>query len=187
MAGQCAMWVERLKLGVRQTVDFSLATSRRRRSYISWSNQDAGIFEGCEFSLAAPAAIAAPGRDEPARASARIQRPPSPVCATPATTGGFLILVAALYYLGAKFGLLLTFRPHPVSTLWPTNAILMSMLLLAPGRKWWLILLAAFPAHLAAELYSGAPAPLVFCWFISNSVEALLGATVMRKFMGHPP
>src|SRR5262249_2907075 len=61
----------------------------------------------------------------------------------------YLGLVCVFYYLAAKVGFLLTFHPHPVSILWPTNAILMAMLLLAPGRRWSLILLAAFPAHVA--------------------------------------
>ena len=58
-----------------------------------------------------------------------------------------VILCAILYYFGAKLGFLLTYQPHPVSTFWPTNAILIAMMLLLPGEQWWLLLVAAFPAH----------------------------------------
>src|SRR5688500_20096818 len=51
------------------------------------------------------------------------------------------LLVSTSYYLGAKIGFLLTFSPHPVSTLWPPNSILFAALLLLPLRWWWLILL----------------------------------------------
>ena len=60
--------------------------------------------------------------------------------------------VAIAYYIGAKIGFALTLHPHPVSVLWPPNSILLAALLLTPARIWWVILLAAFPAHLAAQL-----------------------------------
>jgi hypothetical protein len=70
---------------------------------------------------------------------------------------GIALLVALAYYLGAKIGFALTLRPHPVSVLWPPNSILLAALLLTPVRVWWVILLAAFPAHLAAQLQSNVP------------------------------
>lgn len=94
------------------------------------------------------------------------------------------VLAAALtgvgYYFGAKVGLALTFQPHPVSTLWPPNSILLAALLLVPIRWWWCVILAALPAHLLVELRSGVPAPMVLSWFISNSTEALIGAAFIR-------
>ena len=70
---------------------------------------------------------------------------------------GIALCVFVGYYLGAKVGFALTFHPHPVSVLWPPNSILLAALLLMPERIWWLILLAAFPAHLAAQLQSNVP------------------------------
>src|SRR6266404_8028012 len=96
------------------------------------------------------------------------------------------LLVFAAYYLGAKIGFALTFRPHPVSVLWPPNAILLAALLLTPVRIWWVILLAAFPAHLAAQLQSNVPPTMIFCWFISNSCEALIGAGCVLYLIDRP-
>src|SRR6476469_9344050 len=84
--------------------------------------------------------------------------------------------VFAGYYLGCKIGFALTFEPHPVSVLWPPNSILVAALLLTPPRTWWLVLFAAFPAHLAAQLQSQVPLTMILCWFISNCCEALIGA-----------
>ena len=95
---------------------------------------------------------------------------------------GYGLLVAVAYYLGAKLGFALTFQPHPVSTLWPPNAILLASFLLAPTKWWWVLLLAAFPAHLAVELDSGVPIGMVLGWFISNACEALLGAIGIRRY-----
>jgi two-component system, LuxR family, sensor kinase FixL len=104
---------------------------------------------------------------------------------------GFRLLIAALfvalgYYLGARIGFALTFRPHPVSTLWPPNSILLAALLLAPKRWWWILLLAALPAHVIVELNSGVPLPMIICWFISNGCEALIAALFIRSLTNGP-
>src|SRR5256885_15260499 len=77
------------------------------------------------------------------------------------------------YYVGAKVGFALTFRPHPVSVLWPPNSILVAALLLTPPRVWWFILLAALPAHWMAQLQSQVPPAMILCWFVSNCCEGL--------------
>src|SRR5260370_35257593 len=87
------------------------------------------------------------------------------------------LVVFAAYYLGAKIGFALTLRPHPVSVLWPPNSILLAALLLAPVRIWWVLLLAAFPAHLMAELESHVPPTMVFFCVVSNLFEALICAS----------
>jgi PAS domain S-box-containing protein len=99
---------------------------------------------------------------------------------------GLSLTVALAYYVGAKIGFALTFQPHPVSVLWPPNSILLAALLLTPMRTWWVILLAAFPAHLAAQLQGNVPPTMILCWFISNSCEALIGAGCVRFFIARP-
>src|SRR5688572_566674 len=100
--------------------------------------------------------------------------------------GAIALSVALAYYLGAKIGFALTVQPHPISVLWPPNSILLAALLLTPVRLWWLILVAAFPAHLAAQLQSNVPFAMILCWFISNSCEALIGAGCVRYFVAYP-
>src|SRR5215216_1615890 len=94
--------------------------------------------------------------------------------------------VFAGYYLGCKIGFALTFQPHPVSVLWPPNSILVAALLLTPARSWWFVLLAAFPAHLAAQLQSQVPPLMILCWFISNSCEAMIGAGLTCYLVSGP-
>src|ERR1051325_226201 len=94
--------------------------------------------------------------------------------------------VFAGYYLGCKIGFALTFKPHPVSVLWPPNSILVAALLMTPPRIWWFVLLAALPAHWAAEWQSDVPPLMILCWFISNACEAVIGAGLMRYLIGGP-
>ena len=92
------------------------------------------------------------------------------------------LLVGAGYYAGAKVGFALTFQPHPVSTLWPPNSILLAALLLSRPRSWWFLLLAAFPAHLLVQINADIPTAMILCWFVSNCSEALIGASILRYF-----
>jgi PAS domain S-box-containing protein len=98
-----------------------------------------------------------------------------------------LILAALLtstgYYVGSLIGFTLTFQPHPVSVLWPPNSILLAALLLAPPRAWGVLLLATLPAHIISQLQSQIPLPMMFCYFISNSCEAIIGAACTRYFI----
>ena len=94
------------------------------------------------------------------------------------------LMISAGYYIGAKIGFALTFQPHPVSTLWPPNSILFAALLLTPKRSWWFLLLAAFPAHLLVQLNADIPKAMIFCWYISNCSEALIGAYTLRFLAG---
>ena len=97
---------------------------------------------------------------------------------------GLLVFVG--YYLGARIGFALTFQPHPISVFWPPNSVLLAALLLTPPRIWWFVLLAAFPAHLIAEMQSQVPPAMVVCWFISNCSEALIGAGLTRYLLRGP-
>src|SRR4030095_12019175 len=96
------------------------------------------------------------------------------------------LVVFAGYYLGAKIGFALTFKPYPVSVLWPPNSILVAALLLTPPRLWWFVLLAAFPAHWAAQMQSHVPPLMILCWFVSNSSEALISAGLTRYLVRGP-
>ncbi|HEX5865350.1 MAG TPA: MASE1 domain-containing protein, partial [Casimicrobiaceae bacterium] len=90
------------------------------------------------------------------------------------------------YYVGAKVGFALTFLPNPISVLWPPNSILFAALLLVPANMWWVVIAAALPAHLLAELQVGVPVSMVVSWFVSNASEALIGALSVRLLTRGP-
>jgi len=98
---------------------------------------------------------------------------------------GTLLVVAVAYYVGAQLGFILRFPPTTPSVLWPPNSILTATLLLTPVRRWWLYLLAALPAHLAAEL-PVLPLLLVFGLFATNCAEALVAAAGLRWLSDAP-
>jgi PAS domain S-box-containing protein len=96
------------------------------------------------------------------------------------------MLVGVAYYVGAEAGLVFRFPPATPSVIWPPNSILTATLLMAAPRRWWIYLLAALPAHLAAELPAGWPTSLVLGLFVTNCSEALLAALCVRRFSDAP-
>src|SRR5262249_10510803 len=95
------------------------------------------------------------------------------------------LLVSVAYYVGANVGFILRFPPATPSVLWPPNSILTATLLLSPPR-WWIYLLAAFPAHLAAELGTVSPVSLALLLFVTNCSEALVAAACVRRLSDAP-
>lgn len=94
------------------------------------------------------------------------------------------LLVAFGYYLTAKIGFAFVLQPDSVSTLWMPNSILLAGLLLVPKRSWWIILIAACPAHCVAQIQAAVPTAMILPLFISNSFQALIGAFFIAYFVG---
>jgi integral membrane sensor domain MASE1 len=95
-----------------------------------------------------------------------------------------VLLVGISYYVGTRIGFAWTPSGQPNSTFWPPNAILLAALLLTPPRTWWMFLLAVLPAHMFAQLQTGVPVWTAVGWFVTNSIEALIGAYCISKLSG---
>src|SRR5262249_30355284 len=70
--------------------------------------------------------------------------------------------------------------------MWPPNAILTATFLLAPVQRWWIYLLAVFPAHLLVEHAVAWPLPLILALFVSICTEAIVAAACVRQFSDAP-
>jgi integral membrane sensor domain MASE1 len=97
-----------------------------------------------------------------------------------------LLVVGATYYLGARIGFALRFPPATTSVIWPPNALLTATFLLVPPRRWWLCLAAALPAHVIAETQAGLAPALIGTLFVTNCLEAILGAGLVRLWSDEP-
>src|ERR1700746_4060949 len=86
----------------------------------------------------------------------------------------FALIAGIGYYVGTRVGFALTPTGQPNSAFWPPNAILLAVLLLAPRRIWWALLVAVIPAHFLAQLPAGVPAWTAAAWLTSNTSEALI-------------
>jgi len=95
------------------------------------------------------------------------------------------LVVAALYYLGAKLGQWLEFPSVPVSAFWASNAVLLAALILAPRKRWWTYWLAVLPFHFLALLPGSSPSAATIQYLL-NAVEAALGAWAVQTFCTVP-
>jgi signal transduction histidine kinase len=97
-------------------------------------------------------------------------------------------LVALAYFLGAQAAFYIgTLSDQIFALFWPPNVILFCALLVVPQRSWWLYIAAALPAHVAAELTVGMPAPQLLVAFATNCLVVLTNAYAVRRFVGGPP
>ena len=79
------------------------------------------------------------------------------------------LIVALAYYLGAEAAFFVgTLSDKIFAPFWPPNIVLFCALLLSPYRRWWLFILAVFPAHVLAEVRVGMGAAQLLVAFATN-------------------
>ena len=97
-------------------------------------------------------------------------------------------IVAIAYFIGAEAAFLVgTLSDKVFAPFWPPNVILFCALLLAPKRRWWVYIAAAFPAHIVAELGVGMPTPQLLVAFATNCLVAMLNALLVQAALGEGP
>jgi PAS domain S-box-containing protein len=97
-------------------------------------------------------------------------------------------IVAIAYYLGAEASFLVgTLSDKIFAPFWPPNVILFCALLITNPRRWWLLILAALPAHAAAELRIGMPILQLLVAFATNCSVALINALAVQHLLVEPP
>jgi PAS domain S-box-containing protein len=98
------------------------------------------------------------------------------------------VAVAVAYFVGAEIAFFVgTLSDKIFAPFWPPNIVLFCALVLVPPRRWWLYILAAFPAHVIAELGIGMDASQLLVAFATNVLVAVLNAAAARRFVGEQP
>ena len=92
-----------------------------------------------------------------------------------------LLIVAVSYYLAAKTSLNLRFSGSTKAALWPTNAVLVTALLLTPVRRWWMYLLVVVPAHIVVHWAYHIGAMWMAFQIGHNTVLALAAAGILKR------
>src|SRR5262245_11559974 len=74
-----------------------------------------------------------------------------------------VLLVGLICHLSTEIGFAHKFPPHYISPLWPTGAILFSVLVAAPVRHWLAYTLAAYVTSVVHDVWAGfSTAALLF-------------------------
>ena len=68
-----------------------------------------------------------------------------------------VLLVGFICHFSTEIGFAHKFPPHYISPLWPTGAILFSVLVVTPIRQWWAYTLAAYFTSVVNDARAGFP------------------------------
>ncbi|MEX2374803.1 MAG: MASE1 domain-containing protein, partial [Dehalococcoidia bacterium] len=102
--------------------------------------------------------------------------------------GGGLLLIVIMgmaHFALAQFVLLLNDPVQVGMNFWPSAGLTLGVLLLVPTRRWGWALAAVAAAEFTSNVIHGHPFS-VNIWFMgSNTIEPLIGATLIRRFGQH--
>ncbi len=97
------------------------------------------------------------------------------------------VIVAVVYFLGARLGLLFVSQPEGIASLWPPSGILLAALLLVAPREWPVIVSAIFISNTLANAQSGNAWLVSLSFAAANCAESVLAAAVVLRWVGRPP
>ncbi|HXV84690.1 MAG TPA: MASE1 domain-containing protein, partial [Candidatus Binatia bacterium] len=97
-------------------------------------------------------------------------------------TASFIFLLAVLYFCAGSFGLSLAHVHPSASAVWPPSGIALAAILLWGYRLWPGIFLGAF----AVNFVAGGSAITALSIGAGNTLEAILGATLVFRFANGP-
>jgi len=92
-----------------------------------------------------------------------------------------VVFIGLVCSLATEIGFAHKFPPHYISALWPTGAILFSVLVVSPIRHWWAYILAAYFTSVINDAYAGFPLAARL-YLVAGIVEVLIAAFGVRRF-----
>ena len=91
------------------------------------------------------------------------------------------------YFVLAQIGDLLSFKPNPFVNVWLPGGLYVATLLCREGRTWPWFVAAAFAGNIAFDLTHGRSWDTALLFSCGNSLEAVAGAWLVRRFVGKSP
>jgi diguanylate cyclase (GGDEF)-like protein len=104
-----------------------------------------------------------------------------PMRSLPRQPGFAFILLALVYFVGARIGIALTVMPEGMAILWIPNSAVLAALLVFRGRHYPQIALIAIAAELAASMPSFHPGESLL-FGVTNVSEATLAFLLLRRW-----
>ncbi len=89
----------------------------------------------------------------------------------------------AAYFVCAELSNRLSLQSNPFETFWLPAGLYLAVLLLNERRNWPWLVLAAFPANLLFDLLHRTRPVLILVFFGINSLQAVLGAWLVQRFV----
>jgi signal transduction histidine kinase/CheY-like chemotaxis protein len=96
---------------------------------------------------------------------------------------GFGLITALAYVASAKLGFTLAFVAEQVTIVWPPTGIALCAVLLLGYRIWPAIAIGAFVANITTDASASASLGIT----VGNTLEAVVGAYLLQRFVGFRP
>src|SRR5471030_1033600 len=96
-------------------------------------------------------------------------------------------LFAAAYFVCAEVGNHLSPRGGAFITFWLPGGLYMAVLLLNRTRDWPWFVLAGFAANVIFDHFYGTKFVVILAFFCANTIQALTGAWLVRRFVAERP
>src|SRR6266542_3292885 len=97
------------------------------------------------------------------------------------------VLFGVAYFVLAEAGGFLSVRDSAYVSFWLPAGLYVSVLLLNERRAWPWLVLAAFPANLVFDLIHGTKFVTLLVFYCANTVQAVTGAWLVRRFVTERP
>ena len=94
-----------------------------------------------------------------------------------------LLLFSISYFSSAYLGKFLSFGNGAFTPYWLPSGVFVSALLLSKPKEWLFFIMAAIPANFFYDIINNRPFYISISFIIGNSLEALTGAFLIRKFV----
>jgi|GEM_PF-743776 len=91
-----------------------------------------------------------------------------------------IVVLALVYHLVARLGLQTAYVQANTSPVWPPSGIALAALLLMGTRHWPGITLGV----VVGSVFTGAPLPLAIALGLANTMEALVGVFLLKRWIG---
>jgi PAS domain S-box-containing protein len=92
---------------------------------------------------------------------------------------GGLTLVALVYWVVVRLGLLLVAQPEGVASIWPASGLALAVLLLTPKKQWSILLAVFFVTNMAGNLSGGNIWQVSLGFALANVFESFLAAWLL--------
>jgi PAS domain S-box-containing protein len=92
-----------------------------------------------------------------------------------------------VYFLAARVSLSFQFKPEGIAAIWPPSGIFLSAILLTRRNIRPYLVSALFLVDLLSEVLAGIPPVVSVVYSFALTGEALLGAWLLRRFLGEIP
>ena len=96
-------------------------------------------------------------------------------------------LFSIAFFLCAEASRFLSVPNKPFAIFWLPAGLYVAVLLLNETRAWPWLILAALPANLAFDLTVGTNPVVILGFFVANTVQAVTGAWLIRRFVAERP